>query len=157
VAHYNYISIGAVIGCSGISIVGMMHDWKDTACIWDCKRCLPLQQLQGWCLTCELTSESLEENKCEKTPRCHFSSHSRRVCNQPPCVFCAQAGRQAGCGLAITNLEAKFPKALLVAVWLQPLAFVWKLLSICWRPSRLLVRACPHQLSKNWSCWRLGL
>lgn len=35
--------------------------------------------------------------------------------------------RQAGCGLTITNLKAEFPKALLVAVRLQPLAFVWKL------------------------------
>lgn len=34
--------------------------------------------------------------------------------------------RQAGCGLAITNLKAEFPKVLLVAVT-AALAFVWKL------------------------------
>lgn len=57
--------------------------------------------------------------------------------------------RQAGCGLTITNLKAEFPQALLVAVGLQLLAFVWKLffnvLAAAWVASEGLSPSAEHE------------
>lgn len=53
----------------------------------------------------------------------------------------SSAYRQAACGLAITNLKTKLLKALLVAVRLQLLSFIWKLVFNVL--AFVYVRACP--------------
>lgn len=61
---------------------------------------------------------------------------------------------QAGWGLTITNLRAEFPKALLVAVRLQLLAFAWKPYLSVLRTDQIASEGWSHQLSMNWCRWR---
>lgn len=123
VAHHSYISIDAVILCSGIWIVGVMHDWKDTAWILDCLRCLQLQQLQTQRLTCRLTWSHWERINLKPHDATSAAAAERYLISLPPSSEHTQTCRV----LSMTNLKAEFPRALLGAFGLQVLSSVWKL------------------------------
>lgn len=119
-AHHNYISVNVVIHHNGTWIVGMMHDWKNTAWSEVCPR---LQQIHthsislvSWPVLTWSHWQGINRKPHDATWAATAERHLISLRVSP---VHAQA-----CGeLSVTHLKAEFPKA----PRLQLLSFVWKL------------------------------